>query len=75
MRCPSRMASEENYQDDHEHQDATSLLSDIRTTVRSIDKKVEEILDDLQEHFEDVRSSTDDTWDYRDYYDNANNHY
>ncbi len=75
MRCPFRMASEENYQDDHENQDATALLSDIRTTVHSIDSKVEEILDEIQEHFEDVRSSPDDAWDYRDLYENGNSHY
>ena len=69
------MASEENYQDDQENQDATALLSDIRTTVRSIDGKVEEILDDLREHLEDARGRDDDTWDYRDYYDNPDNHY
>ena len=69
------MASEENYQDDHENQDANTLLSDIRITVRSIDGKVDDILDEIQEHFEDVRSSSDDSWDYRDLYENGNNHY
>ena len=45
------------------------LLKDVRASVRSIDGKVEEILDELKEHLPEL-SSSGNGWSARDFYDN-----
>jgi hypothetical protein len=44
------------------------LLKDLRASVRSIDSKVEEILDELKEHLPSLNGSGN-TWSERDFYD------
>ncbi len=44
------------------------LLKDLRASVRSIDGKVEEILDELKEHLP-ARGSSENGWHPRDLYD------
>ena len=62
------MTSEEPYQEGEEARYQTSLLKDLRASVRSIDSKVEQILDELKEHLEDSQSSHNE-WTPEDAYD------
>lgn len=43
------------------------ILRDLKTSVRSIDGKVEEILDELKEHLQDLGGSGN-AWNGRDFY-------
>jgi len=44
------------------------VLTDLRASVRSIDRKVEEILDELKEHLPEL-SGSGNGWYDRDFYD------
>lgn len=49
-----KMTSEEPYQGRKEDSYETSLLKDLRASVRSIDRKVEEILEELKHRADHV---------------------
>ena len=57
----------EEYQDEDEPYEVR-LLKDLRTTVRSIDGKVEDILDELKEHLP-LRNGSPNEWHPKDLYD------
>ena len=57
----------EEYQDEGRGYEA-SLLTDLRASVRSIDGKVEEILDELKEHLPS-RNGSRNEWHPKDLYD------
>ena len=61
------MTSEKGYQAGEASEKAVKLLKEIGKAVKGIDRKVEEILDEMGEHFEDTRQSSD-SWSYRDLY-------
>ena len=63
------MTSENEYEreDEGEIKYETRLLKDLRASVRAIDGKVEEILDELKEHFQSQRRHDND-WGLRDLY-------
>jgi hypothetical protein len=63
------MTSEEPYQGKEDTRYQVSLLKDLRASVRSIDSKVEEILDELKEHLDD-RQGSHNEWTPDDAYDN-----
>ena len=63
---PEEYEAEENEPYDIE------LLKDLRTSVRSIDSKVEDILDEIREHLP-VRSENGNSWHVDDLYDDENN--
>lgn len=56
------MTSENGYEKGRDYEGQREILSDIRRSVRSIDGKVEAILDELGEHFDEVRRTSDDAW-------------
>ena len=56
----------EEYQDEGRSYEVR-LLKDLRASVRSIDGKVEEILDELKEHLPEV-SGSGNAWSERDFY-------
>lgn len=58
----------DEYREDRELTYETKLLKDLRAAVRSIDSKVEEILDELKEHFPS-RGGNGDEWHADDLYD------
>jgi len=58
----------EEYQDEGRSYEVR-LLKDLRVSVRSIDGKVEEILDELKEHLPDMGGSGN-AWSERDFYSN-----
>jgi hypothetical protein len=63
------MTSEEPYHGEEDTRYQVSLLKDLRASVRSIDSKVEEILEELKEHLED-RQGSHNEWTPDDAYDN-----
>ena len=64
------MTPENGYEERAKHDESVELLKDIRRTLKSVDGKVEDILDDLREHFEDVRDRSGD-WSVHGLYDGA----
>ena len=63
------MTSEKGYETGGDYKEMVTLLKDIGATVKAIDSKVEEILDDLKDHFEDTRQGSENSWSYHDLYD------
>jgi hypothetical protein len=63
------MTSEEPYERGEDTKYQVRLLKDLRASVRSIDSKVEEILDELKEHLDDRQGSRNE-WSPDDAYDN-----
>ena len=61
------MTSEDGYEEGKDYGESVALLQDVRRAVRSIDRKVEEILDSLKEHFED-QGRRDNSWSLHDLY-------
>ena len=59
------MTSEKGYEAGEASKEAVKLLKEIGRAVKGIDRKVEAILDELGEHFEDTRKSSD-SWSYHD---------
>ncbi len=55
------------YQDEEKNYEI-QVLKDLHTSLKSIDGKVEEILEELQEHLPDL-SDSGSGWDVRDIYD------
>jgi hypothetical protein len=68
-RCSNRRMTAEGYQSEGRTYEVR-LLKDLRASVRSIDGKVEEILDELKEHLPDSNSSRN-YWSPADFYDDA----
>jgi predicted AlkP superfamily phosphohydrolase/phosphomutase len=63
------MTAEKSYENGQEAEYQSHLLKDLRASVRSIDNKVEEILDRLREHLE-AREHDQNDWTADDAYDN-----
>ena len=63
------MTAEKSYEDREEEDYQTVLLRHMRASVRSIEGKVEEILEEFKEHFEDKRHCRNE-WTPDDLYDN-----
>ena len=64
------MTSEDGYEAGGASQEAVKLLKEIGRAVKAIDDKIEEILDELGEHFEDTRQSSGNSWSHDGLYGN-----
>ena len=69
------MTSENGHEPEERESKEIELLTDLRYAVRSIDSKVEEILDELKEELGSSREPYDAGWDLHDFYGHENDGY
>ena len=69
------MTSENEYEDEEEESKEVRLLTDLRASVRSIDGKVEDILDELRDHFGNSHERYNSGLNLHDLYDDEENGY